>query len=378
MGMERYIIIVNVGSSSKKYALYRGQARVFDAHFEHTESGFAVTCDGEERALSAAEYEASLNYFLELARAHGFDGALAAVGMRSVAPGSFFAAHRMFDEEYRTKLAEVAHFDPVHIRPMQQLYEEVRRSYPDIQVVAVSDSAFHQSLPSLTREYPLPQEVRERFDMHRFGYHGIALQDIAQQVSESRTVVCYLGSGSSVGALKDGVSVEHSMGYSSLEGLTSSTRSGDVDPGAVVRLVQSCGVEEVLDMLYQQSGLLGMSGVSSDMRVLLKEEEHNEAAREAVSVFTHRIAQYVARAAVTLGGIDALVFSGTIGVRSAPVRAKVCAWLEGVLPIALDVGANEQTAVVRNIAKEGSVPLYVLHADESGAMMRAVTEVLGR
>lgn len=374
--MERWIVAVNVGSSSRKYALYRDGELACGAHFEHTENGYGATIQTETRDISQDDYEQSLTYFLDAAKDFGFTGTIDGIGVRIVAPGGYFAQHRLIDEAFMHQLKDALVLDSVHLEPVYALVEHLKEQYSSVPMVAVSDSAFHQNLPPLTYDYALPTEVREQLDLHRFGYHGIALEDVARQIHEERVVVCHLGSGASVAALRNGVSVEHSMGYSPLEGLPMSSRSGDVDPGAIVHMVEKLGSKETRNILYEQSGLLGVSGLSHDMRVLLANEHTHEGARQAIALFTHRVAQYVARSVVTLGGIDALVFSGTIGLRSALVRAKVGELLRHVFPIELDEQKNENPEVGGSIAQAGSIPVYVCHADETREIARVTADLL--
>lgn len=375
MGMESAIIAINAGGTSAKYALYVGdEARLF-MHFERTEDGFARTTDSEEPVtISKKEFENSRAYFVDEAQSAGYRAK--AVGVRVVAIGSYFTEHRIVDEVYLAQLEAISAYDPVHSTTAFDLLSQLRLEYgpQGIPVVAVSDSAFHTSMISEAREIAIPKQFADEHDIHRFGYHGVAVGAVARTGVPQRTIVCHLGSGSSVTALLDGKSVDTSMGYSPLEGLIMSSRSGSVDPAAALVFGEERGVDDALVLLYAESGLKALSGLSDDMRILLAHEASHEGARRAISAYVYRIVQYIGAYIATLGGVDAIVFSGTIGERSAPIRRKICNSLS-VFGVALDHAKNEHARLGENIAAEGSIPVEVRRADESQEVARIAREV---
>lgn len=368
------LAVINIGSASYKYALYAGDTLLMAEHYERTETGFACTRDDASALpIDRETFEHSRDIFFEAVRAHGH--VLSAIAVRVVAPGSFFAVHRTVDEEYLAALYAVRAYDPAHSIPIYTFLKVLRETYPTIPLIAVSDSAFHTTLTPSARAVPLPEAVVRTHDLSRFGYHGIALSAIARHVaSYPRVVVCHLGSGASVTALKDGVSVDTSMGYSPLEGLVMSSRSGSVDPAAVVRLCAEHSPEEALSLLYTESGLKALSGLSDDMRVLLAAMADNSRARHAVDTFVYRIVHYIGAYATLLGGMDALVFSGTIGERSYPIRRMVGERLS-VFGVALDDTKNKG-AQAGDMVQESGPKVLVLHADEVREAARNAQEFL--
>ncbi len=375
MAMEQAIIAINAGGSSAKYGLYvSGEERLF-MHFERTERGFArTTGNAAAEAISKKEFEHSRAYFVDAVHAAGFR--VAAVGVRTVAMGTYFTKNRMVNDEFLAELAAVAEFDPVHTTTALELLSELRLEYgpQGIPVVAVSDSAFHTSMNPAARIIALPEELVKRRDLHRFGYHGVALSAVSREGVLPRTIVCHLGSGSSVTALVDGKSADTSMGYSPLEGLIMSSRSGSVDPAAVLALSHEYEVDDALVLLYAHSGLHALSSLSDDMRILLAHEEVHDGARRAIDAYVYRIVQYIGAYVATLGGVDEIIFSGTIGERSAPIRRKVCSKLS-VFGVDLDQSKNDAARMGDDISAEGSIPIIVRRADESREIARVAREV---
>ena len=330
MAMEENILAINLGSSSKKYALYVRDACVFAAHFEKTETGFAVTYDGgAAEEINAAGYEHALAQVLTYAKKI-YCGTLRAVGIRIVAVGRHFADHTRIDAAYRDMLAREAERDPDHIPLVVAELAELKRLLPDTSVIAVSDSAFHTTMPEVARRYALPRDIAERDDIVHAGFHGLSVASAAGHLEKitgvmpARTLVCHLGSGASVTALLHGKSIATSMGYSPLSGVPMSTRVGDSDPEAVLRLAEEYGIAETRKILYTTSGLLALSEQSGDMRVLLDAEKRGDArAAFAIESFVYHVRLFIGAYAAVLGGVDALVFSGTIGVRSEPLRSRI-------------------------------------------------------
>jgi acetate kinase len=231
--------------------------------------------------------------------------------------------------------------------PALRALREARTALPEIPHVAVFDTAFHATLPPVSYRYAVPEEL----DVRRFGFHGLAVQSVAEQVPVARLVVCHLGGGCSVTAVRDGRSVETSMGFTPLEGVPMTTRSGSIDPGAVLYLVAQIGLEETTEILERRSGLLALSGFSGDVREL----EGDPRGAFALEVFSYRVAQAAAACAVALGGVDGLAFSGGIGENSATVRDAVVAQLAflgpfdvRIVPAREDlVAAREAEALLR-------------------------------
>ena len=244
-----------------------------------------------------------------------FAGRVDAVGVRVVHGGSRFVQPTIIDDAVLDGIRELSSLAPLHNPLAVAVIEEVRRTLPKAPIVAVFDTAFHQTMPDVASTYAVPPELGVR----RYGFHGISYAYIASRIKVERLIACHLGNGASVCAMRDGKSVDTSMGLTPLEGLVMGTRAGDVDPGVILQLMRR-GVD-VDDLLNHRSGLLGLSGVSGDVRTLQASQDPR--AQLALEVFAYRVAKYIGAYAAVLGGVDALVFTAGIGEHSADVRARI-------------------------------------------------------
>ncbi len=378
------ILAVNVGSSSKKYALFgMDGARLLRAHFEKTEDGYAASRDGgAPEPIEAAAYEDALAQVIRYAREQR-DCSLRAIGLRVVAVGRAFSRHTRIDDAYRTLLARAASDDPDHTPLLLAELASLDRLLPGIPIVAASDSAFHKTMPETARRYALPDAVAEEFGIERVGYHGLSVASAARTLAAlpegmpARAVICHLGSGVSITALRDGASIETSMGFSPLSGVPMSTRVGDLDPEAVLRIAEERGVAKTRALLYGESGLRALSKRSGDMRDLLAAEKLDDRnARAAIDQFAYQVRLRIGAYAAALGGIDALAFTGTMGIRAAAVRARILVELPH-LGIELDAGKNENAQPGDDIATAGSaVRIFILQTDEEEEIANAVKTIL--
>ena len=243
--------------------------------------------------------------------------AAGAVGHRVVHGGRRFVGPVLVDAEVERAIEELSALAPLHNRPALEQIRRAREALPDVPHVAVFDTAFHRTMPTAASTYAIPERWREEWDVHRYGFHGISVEWVASQVEAERLVVCHLGGGCSVTAVRAGRSVDTTMGFSPLEGVPMATRSGSIDPGALLYLLRE-GLrteEELAAALEHESGLAGLSGGGSgDVR---------EASPLALDVFVHRVAAAVAAMAAACGGVDVLAFSGGIGEHAAGVRERI-------------------------------------------------------
>jgi acetate kinase len=247
------------------------------------------------------------------------DGFVAAdaVGHRVVHGGRRFDRPVLVDEEVERTIGELSVLAPLHNRRALEKIRRAREALPGVPHVAVFDTAFHRTMPAAAATYAIPARWRDEWDVHRYGFHGISVQWVVSQVEAERLVVCHLGGGCSVTAVRGGRSVDTTMGFSPLEGVPMATRSGSLDPGAVLYLLREerLSVGEVEDALEHDSGLSGLSGGSSgDVR---------DASRLALDVFVHRVAGAVAAMAAACGGLDVLAFTGGIGENASAVRERI-------------------------------------------------------
>jgi acetate kinase len=303
------VLVVNVGSSSVKLRLLGAS----DELLSERDLGAPSSGSGElEKALAA------------------FAG-VPAVGHRIVHGGTRFTAPVVVDDEVRAALAELVELAPLHQPPALVALDCARAALPAARHVACFDTAFHATLPAAASTYAVPREWRERLGVRRYGFHGLshayaarrAASLLEAELGELRLVTCHLGAGASLCAIRDGRSVDTTMGFTPLEGLVMATRSGSLDPGLVLWLIRSAGVDpsELEDALERRSGLLGLSG-TADMRELLGRVAQGDAvAGLALDVYRHRLRASIAAMSASLGRVDAVVFTGGVGERSPEVRS---------------------------------------------------------
>jgi len=289
---------------------------------------------------------------------------VAGVGHRIVHGGERYREPVLVDDEVERELGALAELAPLHNGPALEAIRAARRAVPGVPHVAVFDTAFHATLPPEASTYALPRRFREEWGIRRFGFHGLSVQWAAERVWARRLVVCHLGGGCSVTAVRDGRSIDTTMGFTPLEGPPMATRSGSVDPGALLHLLRRglLSADELEHALEYESGLVGLGG-SDDPRKLEDSE--------ALAVYTYRIAQAIGAMAVALGGLDALVFTAGVGEHSSVVRAAVCARLD-FLGVRLDAEANASAEPDAEIAPPGApARVVVLRAREDIVIARA-------
>lgn len=321
------VLVVNVGSSSVKLRLLDVRQQLL-----------------QKRDLSPPGDDES-----ELREALREFGGVHALGHRIVHGGLGFRGPTIVDNEVRARLEELVELAPLHQPPALAALDAARAELPNARHVACFDTAFHATIPDAASTYALPADWRGRLGARRYGFHGLSHAYVARRAAallereadDLRLVTCHLGSGASLCAVKGGRSVDTTMGFTPLEGLVMSTRSGSVDPGLVLWLIRSRGIspEAVEHGLEHESGLLGLSG-TSDMRELLGRIENDGAAQLAMAVYAHRLRTSIAAMGASLGGIDALVFTGGVGEVSAQVRSAATEGL-GFLGVELDSDKNE-------------------------------------
>jgi len=361
------VLTLNAGSSSLKAALFEaggGSPReVSRANFDSR--------DGQTAAISAAMAWMDA----------GISGRrVMAAGHRVVHGGSRFHAPERLTPEVIAELETLVPLAPLHQPECVAAIHAVAEARPGLLQVACFDTAFHWGQPDVAQRMGLPRDL---FDagMRRYGFHGLSYEHIARrletvdpELAGGRVVAAHLGSGASLCAVQAGRSIETTMGFSPLDGLLMSTRCGQLDPGAVLYLLQHEGrtPDQVEDMLYRRSGLLGVSGLTGDMRALLASPDPH--AREAIDLFVHRIVLHTAALAAAMGGLDGVVFTGGIGENSAEIRARVADRL-GWLGLSLDHAANGASGE-RRIDASTKLRAWVIPADEEAAIARGVLEVL--
>jgi acetate kinase len=312
---------------------------------------------------------------------------LRGVGHRIVHGGPFTSSVRI-TPEIRARIAALAELAPLHNPPSLDTLAAAEEELPRTPHVAVFDTAFHSTLPPEAHTYPVPAQWTDDWGIKRFGFHGLSYAYCAKRAAEMlkrplhelRLVICHLGNGCSAAAVQGGRSIDTTMGFTPLEGLMMGTRSGSIDPSIVLIAQTRHGLsaEQVETVLNRESGLLGVTGISSDMRQVLKAvSEGHEKAQLAVAVYTHRVRQAIGAFAVTMGGIDALVFTAGVGEHAAEVRRSVCSGLE-CLGLYLDSTLNGFCKPDADIADRSSRGrILVIATREDMTMLDEVMHVLG-
>lgn len=387
------ILVSNPGSASRKYALFEGDTCRAHLHFEYDDERiiYSINQKGQHQKFdidlddiaNAGQHVVAIMYEHNiLNKTENID----AVGLRIVVPSSFFLEDRELTENVIAKLEEFKARAPLHIEASLRELSELRQQFADIPIYGISDSAFHSTKPDYAWNYGLPLTDTDRLDIKRFGYHGLAVASAVHQLHAAgkptpKVVVVHLGSGASVTAVHHGKSIDNTMGYSPLEGLIMSTRSGSVDVTAAQVLQAELGFNEsqLDEYLNYSSGLLGLGG-SADIRELLKRQASDDHQAElALNTYVYAIQKAIGAATATLEGIDALVFTGTVGERSVPIRQNIVQRFD-YLDLVLDQDINKQCTNPQELTRVSrltrSKPIYVVPIDEAAEMARRILALL--
>ena len=391
------ILVCNAGSSSLKFSLFEAEGELLlaeggiDWTTKPTRLVFRRTGHQEIREeLKLEKHADAVARILDDLRAGPSAplrvlGELQAVGHRVVHGGERYTAAVRITPEVKRAIGELAELAPLHNPASLDGITAVEQVLPKVPQVAAFDTAFHATLSEAARTYPVPQKWTREWGMRRYGFHGLSHSYCAGRAAEMigrrdlRLIIAHLGNGASVSAVRNGICVDTSMGFTPLEGLMMGTRSGTVDPGMLVYLLRHkrLDVNELDHALNYESGLLGVSGVSSDMRQVLSELPDNPDARLAVEVYVHRIRQTVGAMAATLGGVDALVFTAGVGEHAPEIRKRVCENLN-YLGLELDRTANETCQPDADVAMPASAArILVIATREDLTIMRETRKLAG-
>ena len=382
------ILTINGGSSSIKFALYaavkplkRGLHGTVD---RIGLSGTNLTFNDpakkrtESRSLAAADHKSAANFLIDWLETQPDFAAVKAVGHR-VVHGMKHIQPEVVTQDLLDELHRISPYDPDHLPREIELIEAFRQRHPKLPQVACFDTAFHQTMPRVAKLLPIPR----RFDakgIQRYGFHGLSYAYLMEELArlgdpaatKGRVILAHLGNGASLAAVRDGKSIDTSMGFTPTAGLVMSTRSGDLDPGLAPYLARTeqMTTQQFYEMVNHKSGLLGVSEISSDMRDLLDHEKSDVRAAEAVALFCYQAKKWIGSFAAALGGLDTFVFAGGIGENAALVRSRICEGLN-FLGIELDESRNAQTAPVIS-AQAGRVTVRIIRTDEEQVIARSV------
>ena len=394
------VLVINCGSSSLKYQLIDSRSEEvlaaglcerigIDGRMTHTPSSGNTVVKNDPLPDHGAAIQAVLSALTD--KAHGVIsslGEIGAVGHRLVHGGEKFAASVIINDEVIAEVEACNDLAPLHNPANLIGVRACRQIMPDVPMVGVFDTAFHQTMPPKAYLYGIPHQYYQEHKVRRYGFHGTSHNYVSQRVhhlaeldpDNSRVIVCHLGNGASVTAVKNGKSVDTSMGLTPLEGLIMGTRSGDLDPGVIEYIAKKehLTLEEVLKVLNKESGVLGLSGVSSDFRDLTEAmEQGNEQAAVAVEAFCYRVAKHIGAYTAALNGVDAIVFTAGIGENAAHIRSMVCEYL-GFLGITIDEEKNAVRSKEMEISTPDSkVAVFVIPTNEELAIARETAALLG-
>jgi acetate kinase len=340
--------------------------------------------DNFSRSISAPSHVQAVESLMDWLEERIGRGELAAVGHRVVHGGPKYTLPQRINSRLVKELHQLEPFDPEHLPEEILLTEAFHRRFPKLPQVACFDTAFHRDMPRVAQVLPIPRRF-ERLGVRRYGFHGLSyaflLEELARlagaRAARGRIVLAHLGNGASLAAVKGGRPLDTSMGFTPTAGIPMSTRSGDLDPGLVWYLARTAGVsaKQFNQMVNSESGLLGISETSSDMRDLLACQKTDKRAEEAVDLFCYQIKKWIGAFAAALGGLDTLIFSGGIGENAWPVRQRICKGLS-FLGIQLHEKANRKNSEV--ISATGSpVAVRVLRTDEELMIAKTVCRVMG-
>lgn len=384
-------LTINSGSSSKKYALYRDGVMMRELVFESANIGFesCTVKRGSQQTcapVTAAEFD---NAFAIVAKecqefclAEG--GTVDTIGVRIVAPGTAFQKNTVVDEAYLVLLRDKEQLAPLHIPAVLREISESKKYFPKTRIIAASDSAFHRSLPFVAREFSIDRSDATEFDVRRFGYHGLSVSSIVNRIHSvvgqdpERMVVCHIGSGVSVTAVKKGMSVETSMGYSPVSGIPMSCRASDLGADALLHLMREKKFKpsEATVYLNRHGGLSGIAADSDIRHLLDRRSKGDVVATQTLDLFVYHIQKAIVASTVALAGIDTIVFTGTAGFRSAELRTLITKNL-AYFGVSIDEEKNDVL-----VGKEGTitnhtaaVKVIVMRTDEMREIARVAEQL---
>jgi acetate kinase len=381
------VLLLNAGSSSLKAAVMDSSSGevVSQGLADWAGASTRYHFDGRSEAVAWKGHAKAVERFVADLPTE-LRSSLAAVGHRVVHGGAFTSPVRI-TPEIRTRIEKLSDLAPLHNPPSLETLAAAEAVLPDVPHIAVFDTAFHATLPPEAFTYPVPARWTHEWGIRRYGFHGLshaycarrAVEMLGRPCEGSRLVICHLGHGCSASAVRNGRCVDTTMGFTPLDGLMMATRSGGIDPGILVRVQERHGLtpKQIEHALNRESGLLGVSGVSADMREILAAAQSGNAAAElALAIYTHRVRQAIGALSVAMGGVDALVFTAGVGEHASAVREAVCAGLE-FLGLELDRSANAACTPDADVAtKDSRGRILVVTTREDITMLKEVAQIL--
>jgi acetate kinase len=388
------ILTINGGSSSIKFALFEAGdslRRILEGTIERIglpETSLRVKgldqADTFSRPVAATDHRAAVGSLMDWIEERIGRAALTAVGHRVVHGGPKYSKPQRITVEMVEELHRLSPFDPEHLPGEIELIEAFQQRHPQLPQAACFDTAFHRNMPRVAKLLPIPR----RFDaigIQRYGFHGLSyaylMEELARvsgtKAAHGRIILAHLGNGASMAAVRDGKSIDTSMGFTPAGGLTMGTRPGDMDPGVAWYMMQSENLspDQFNNLINHESGMFGVSETSSDMRDLLDREKQDVRAAEAIALFCYQVKKWIGAFAAALSGLDTLVFAGGIGEKALAVRGRIC---EGLGFMGIDLDEKRNAANEGVISTDASrVAVRVIHTDEEWMIAKTVCRVLG-
>jgi acetate kinase len=387
------ILTLNGGSSSIRFAVFETGApprKLLGGKMQRIGSGDAsLDVDGAgaeppiRRKVEAADHQSAAKSLMDWLESQPLFAGVTAVGHR-VVHGMLRTEPERVSPALMAALRKITPFDPEHLPREIELIEALLGRYPKLPQAVCFDTAFHRQMPRVATLLPIPRRY-EAGGVQRYGFHGLSYTYLIEELarlgdpaaSRGRVILAHLGNGASLAALRDGKSIDTSMGFTPSSGLVMSTRCGDLDPGLLSYLAQTDGMDgaRLQTLVSHESGLLGVSESSSDIRDLLERESGDARAAEAIALFCYQAKKWIGSFAAVLGGLDTLVFSGGIGENAAPIRRRICDGLE-FLGVSVDDARNRKNAAVIS-ADGGQAAVRVIRTDEESVIARLTMRLLG-
>lgn len=377
---HRRLLTINVGSSSLKSVLYRLQpgetveVRAAVERIGAANSSLRIAdAQGEElldRSATLRDHAAALHALFSWLTAQGMVEGLSAIGQRVVHGGNHYSEPTLISGEVLAKLRSLVSLDTEHMPQILRVIDDVQHVFPTVPQVACFDTAFHRQMPRVAQMYALPRDLWDA-GVARYGFHGLSYEYVVDELraldgdpAGGRVIIAHLGHGSSMAAVENGVGVDTTMGLTPTGGLVMSTRTGDLDPGVLLYLLQTRGLdlESLSRLVNEQAGLLAVSGSSADMEELLAREAADPRAAEAIALFCYQARKFIGALVAVLGGLDTLVFTAGIGQHAAVIRSRIC---DGLQHLGVQVDAARNAAHAPIISNDVSrVVVRVIPTDE--------------
>jgi len=394
MHKDEYILTINGGSSSIKFSLYKIEEplkRIFNGQIENIGSAKAklsscnsITRQKNNVSIKAANHGEAADHLIDwLEKQEGFDS-INAIGHRIV-HGMKHTKPAIISSELLNELKKISAYDPEHLPEEIKLIEVFLNRYPSLKQVACFDTSFHTSMPTVAKLLSIPRRYYEK-GIHRYGFHGLSYSFLMEElhllagseIANGKIILAQLGSGASLAAVKNGKSIDTTMGFTPASGLMMSTRTGDIDPGVAWYLMkfEKLSPKEFNHLINHESGLLGISETSSDMRELMNVEETDHRAKEAIELFCYQTKKWIGSYVAVLGGLETLVFSGGIGEHSPEVRSKICDGLEFLGIELCEIKNMNNQAVIST--EKSKVIVRVIATNEEVMIARLVKDVLNK